>query len=158
MTIRLSQVLYRTHYAKNVQKWNFFWSVFSLIWAENGDLRIESLYSVLIWENTDQIKLCIWTTLPLGLWGKQRTHEDNMIELSYETSQRLSAVNYFRKKWPSQTFLMVLNEHLQLLLWRFQNFLGNRQVESGKKNRFHTLPWLFTWILSNSRKTYGLQL
>ena len=38
----------------------FFWSVFSCIPTEYGDLS-KSLYSVRIQENTDQKKLCIWT-------------------------------------------------------------------------------------------------
>ena len=39
----------------------FFWSVFSCIWIEHGDLRSKSQYSVQIQENTDQEKLRIWT-------------------------------------------------------------------------------------------------
>ena len=39
----------------------FFWSVFSFIRTEYGDLRRKSLYSVQIQENTDHKKLRIWT-------------------------------------------------------------------------------------------------
>ena len=39
----------------------FFWSVFSYIRTENGDLLRKSPYSVRIQENTDQKKLRIWT-------------------------------------------------------------------------------------------------
>ena len=46
-----------------VQIRSSFWSVFSHIWTEYGDLWNKSLYSVQIWENTDQEKLCIWTLL-----------------------------------------------------------------------------------------------
>ena len=38
------------------KKWpysEFFWSVFSRIWAEYGDLLPKSPYSVRMWENTD---------------------------------------------------------------------------------------------------------
>ena len=40
---------------------SFFWSVFSCIRTEYGDLWSKSLYSVRIWENTDQKNLRIWT-------------------------------------------------------------------------------------------------
>ena len=39
----------------------FFWSVFSGIWTEHGDLIHKSPYSVQIQENTDQKKLRIWS-------------------------------------------------------------------------------------------------
>ena len=50
-----------SHCVKSVQIRSFFWSVFSCIWTEYGDLRSNSPYSVWIWENTDQTKLRIWT-------------------------------------------------------------------------------------------------
>ena len=46
---------------ESVQIQNFFWSIFSYIRTEYGDLRSKSLYSVQIQENTDQKKLRIWT-------------------------------------------------------------------------------------------------
>ena len=39
---------------KNFPNMEFFWSVFSRIWTEYGDLRSKYLYSVQIRENTDQ--------------------------------------------------------------------------------------------------------
>ena len=45
---------------KSVQIWSFFWSLFSCIWTEYGDLRSQSSYSFQIQENKDQKKLCIW--------------------------------------------------------------------------------------------------
>ena len=39
---------------------SFFWSLFSWIWTEYGDLRSKSPYSVWIQENKDQKKLRIW--------------------------------------------------------------------------------------------------
>ena len=39
----------------------FFWSVFSRIRTEHGDLHRKSPYSVRIRENTDEIKLRNWT-------------------------------------------------------------------------------------------------
>ena len=49
------------HCVKSVQIGSFFWSVFSRIWNEYGDLQSKSPYSVQIRENTDQKKLPIWT-------------------------------------------------------------------------------------------------
>ena len=51
----------RTHYVKSVQRRSFFWSVFSCIQTEYGDLLCKSPYSVQIQENTDQKNLRIWT-------------------------------------------------------------------------------------------------
>ena len=42
------------HCVKNVQIRSYFWSVFSCIRTEYGDLRSKSPYSVRIQENTDQ--------------------------------------------------------------------------------------------------------
>ena len=49
----------RRHCVKSVQIWSFFWSVFSCIWTEYGNLFRKYLYSVQIQENTDQKKLRI---------------------------------------------------------------------------------------------------
>ena len=51
------------HCVKSVQIRSFFWSVFSCIWTEYGDLLRKSPYSERIQENTDQIKFRIWTLL-----------------------------------------------------------------------------------------------
>ena len=53
-------LLFRSHCVKNVQIRSYFWSVFSCLRTEYGDLRSKSTYSVGIPENTDQEKLCIW--------------------------------------------------------------------------------------------------
>ena len=50
----------RSHCVKSFQTRSFFWSVFSPIWTEYGDLRSKSPYSVQIRENTDQNILRIW--------------------------------------------------------------------------------------------------
>ena len=49
------------HCVKSVQIRSFFWSVFSCIRTEFGDLLLEPLYSVRIQDYTDQKKLYIWT-------------------------------------------------------------------------------------------------
>ena len=46
---------------KSIQIRSFFWSAFSCIWPEYGDLLRKSLCSVRIEKNTDQKKLRIWT-------------------------------------------------------------------------------------------------
>ena len=46
---------------KTVQIRSFFWSVFSRIRTEYGDILCISPYSVRVRENTDQKKLHIWT-------------------------------------------------------------------------------------------------
>ena len=54
------------HSVKSVQIWSFFWSVFSCIWTEYGQLLCTSPCWVKIQENTDQEKLLIWT--PFMQW------------------------------------------------------------------------------------------
>ena len=52
-----------------MQRRSFFWSVFSRIRTEYGEIRSISSYSVRIRENTDQKKLCICTlSLQCKLW------------------------------------------------------------------------------------------
>ena len=46
---------------KSVQIRSYFWSVFSCIRTEYGNLRSKLVYSVRIQENTNQKKLRIWT-------------------------------------------------------------------------------------------------
>ena len=46
---------------KSVQMRSFFWSIFSCIWTEYGELLSKSPYSVRIQENAGQKKLFIWT-------------------------------------------------------------------------------------------------
>ena len=53
--------IFTQHCVKSVQIRSFFWSVFSCIWTEYGDLRSKYPYSVRMQENTDQKKLRIWT-------------------------------------------------------------------------------------------------
>ena len=52
---------------KSVQIPSFFWSVFSSIRTEYGDLLRKSQYSVQMQENTDQKELHIWTLFTLCL-------------------------------------------------------------------------------------------
>ena len=54
-------ILLSFHCVKSVQIRNFFWSVFSCIWTEYGEILHISPYSVRMRENTDQKKLRIWT-------------------------------------------------------------------------------------------------
>ena len=57
------------HCVKSVQIRSFFWSVFSCIRTEYGDLRCKSPYSVQIQKNTDQKKLRIWTLFTQCAYG-----------------------------------------------------------------------------------------
>ena len=50
-----------THCVKSGQIKSFFWSVFSHIQTEYGDILRISPYSVQMWEKRDQKKLRIWT-------------------------------------------------------------------------------------------------
>ena len=50
-----------TYCVKSVQTRRFFWSVFSCIWTEYGDILGKLPYSAQIQDNTDQKNLCIWT-------------------------------------------------------------------------------------------------
>ena len=49
------------HCMKSVQLRSFFWSVFSRIWTQYGEILRISLYSVRMRENMDQKKLRVWT-------------------------------------------------------------------------------------------------
>ena len=49
------------HCVKSVQMRSYFWSVFSCIRVEYGDLRSKSPYSIRIQENADRKNLRIWT-------------------------------------------------------------------------------------------------
>ena len=53
--------LFLLHCVKCVQIQSIFWSVFSRIRTEYGDILRISPYWVQMWENTDQKKLRIWT-------------------------------------------------------------------------------------------------
>ena len=49
------------HCMKSDQLRSFFWSVFSRIWTEYGEILRISLYSVRMREHMDQKKLRVWT-------------------------------------------------------------------------------------------------
>ena len=54
----------QTGRVKRVQVRSFFWSIFSRVRTEYGDLLRQSPYSVQIRENPDQRKHRIWTLFP----------------------------------------------------------------------------------------------
>ena len=60
---------------KSVQIRSFFWSSFSLIQTEYGDLLCKSWYSARMRENTDQKKLCIWTLFTPCYYTQVRIQE-----------------------------------------------------------------------------------
>ena len=59
--IKVALVMIGYHCVKSAQIRSFFWSIFSCIRTEYGDLFRKSPYSVWIQENTDQKKSRIWT-------------------------------------------------------------------------------------------------
>ena len=58
---RKTQSPHQIHCVKSVQIRSIFWSVFSRIWTEYGEILRISPYSARMWENTDQKILRIWT-------------------------------------------------------------------------------------------------
>ena len=73
----------KNHCLKSVQIRSFFWSAFSRIWTEYGDLRSNSPYSVRIRENTDQRKLRIWTLFTQWTWLVKLTltvHQSSLLD------------------------------------------------------------------------------
>ena len=70
----------------------FFWSVFSCIRTENGDLWNKSPDSVRIQENTDQKKLLIWTLFTQSvLFLKQKKTLQNFSTFRNDVSIRFHA-------------------------------------------------------------------
>ena len=61
ITITYEPIPTKYHCVKNEQIRSLFWSIFSCIRTEYGDLFRKSPYSALIQKNTDQKKHCIWT-------------------------------------------------------------------------------------------------
>ena len=70
----------------------FFWSVFSCIRKEYGDLLHKSPYSVQIQENTDQKKLRIWTLFTQ--WGTFFTYSTNSTHHISETKGSLPKYDF----------------------------------------------------------------
>ena len=58
---QITLILFLTHFVKIIQIRSFFWSVFSHIRTEYGEIRIISPHSARMPENTDQKKLRMWT-------------------------------------------------------------------------------------------------
>ena len=69
-------ILLKIHCIKSVQIRSFFWSVFSHIRTEYGDLLCKSPYSVLMRENTDQKKNPYLDTFyTVKYWSMWKTEE-----------------------------------------------------------------------------------
>ena len=80
------------HCVKSIQIRSYFWSVFSCIWTECGEIWSISLYSVRIQENTDQKKLRIWTrfTQWYCTWSPALRNSKSFKEILKTKSQRQS--------------------------------------------------------------------
>ena len=72
--------IYHKHCAKGVHIQSFFWSAFSRICSEYGDLLSKSLYSVQIRENAVLKKFGIWT---LFTQWKRREVFSNLSNISF---------------------------------------------------------------------------
>ena len=81
------------HCMKSVQIRSFYWSAFSRIRTEYGDLRSKYSYSVQMRENTDQKKLRIWTIFTQPWIVPQRLH--------FWKVTFLAKVTFFRMNLPS---------------------------------------------------------
>ena len=99
------------HCVKSAKIRSFFWSVFSHIRNDHGDLRSKSPFSVRIWKNTDQNKLRIWTlfTQYYRLWWIQQIKSPFLI---ISKQQWLVTINFgsrhleiFCKKFVSCNFI-----------------------------------------------------
>ena len=62
-TLQKTQLSHKVnkHWVKSIQIQSFFWTAFSCVQTEYGDLQSKYPYSVRKQENTDQKKLRIWT-------------------------------------------------------------------------------------------------
>ena len=93
---------------KSVQTRSFFWSVFSCIWTEYGDILGKLSYSAQIQENTDQKNLCIWTLFTQ--WQSRRVLKTRC-KVTVEKSSRINLASS-RGKRPS-----LLLFHMDQIYW-----------------------------------------
>ena len=87
------------HCVKSVQMWSFFWSVFSRIRTEYGEILRISPYSVRMQENTDQKKLRIWTLFTQ--WriseGFHMEYKNILVKALFENGLASRQKNFFRE-------------------------------------------------------------
>ena len=94
------------HCVKSVQIRSFFWSVFSRIRTEYGEILLISPYLVWIRENTDQKKLRVWT-LFTQWWFKNMFDVNNK-----DTRTALASV---------LMYLLIILKIFKAFFWCFYN-------------------------------------
>ena len=131
---------------KCVQIRSFFWSLFSRIRTEYGEIRSISPYSVQMRENTDQKKLPIWTLFThCVLWYSYQDVYFLVIFLDNITSKRwfskvhlwsISIPNnssYLRLlSWSPLKFTLIYLVHLNHFFTRDLKYVIRRNVRTGK--------------------------
>ena len=98
---------------KSVQIRCFFWSAFSGIRTEYGEILRISPYSVRMWENTDQKKLRIWTlftqtlklTMLLGLASAATSSEIDFLDIRYLIKHSSGYTFHFGKSTKHPRFI-----------------------------------------------------
>ena len=121
------------HYVKSIQIWSFFWSVFSRIRTEYGEIRIISPYSVWMRENTDQKKLCIWTLFhAVDSWDICDTSARNLPKITFCEKAVLKC------QFALRILIFKLCKIKQTLCWKLENFSKNNKLER-KTWIIHTL-------------------
>ena len=93
---------------KSVQIRSFFWSVFSRIQTEYGEIRSVSPYSVRMLENTDQKKLNIWT-LFTQWYLQMKIKIETKIPLGPNNPHRNLCHEWFKT---CSTFILLTNAHV----------------------------------------------
>ena len=95
----------KDHCVKSVQTQGFFWSVFSRIRTEYGEIRSISPYSVRIRENRDQNKLRIWTHFKQPIFHRTNIGS-SFLTGSYSSRDTARAlIQIWGKRW-SRLFFM----------------------------------------------------
>ena len=111
-----------SHCVKSVQIRSYFWTVFSRIHAEYGEILRISPYSVRMRQNTDQKRLRIWTLFtqcPL----KWKTFSEN---LRFSDSQVLRFFLY-------RNFLKISHQWLPIPHWNLFNIRNHYNSRIFKK-------------------------
>ena len=119
----------------------FFWSVFSYVRTEHGELRSKSPYSVWTQENTDQKKLLIWTLFT-------QWHPLILIWVSLQSLERplRNRVKLHMKKLIKRFLLKTFRKHsctIVKLLIAFKIVDHSTQVFSSLFCLFFVEKWFF---------------
>ena len=125
---------------KSVQIRSNFWSVFSRIWTEYGEIRSFSPYSVRMRENTDQKLLRIW--MLFTQWKKP---------LNISFSSNKFRVNIYRLLKALKVLWMLICEYLNIVGILILMCIGYKKCTQPRLN----LSW--RWSLSYRNQSIDLQ-